>query len=128
MKTNDPSCVLKAVDLLQIQEMLRFFVPRVAIKALAFSAGGVEQEDASVNTFVIVLADYHKSRTDLLTTFVHEILHILLFIRFPRADQECFHSQIVMVSDQLAKMHEKELWQLLISYVSEIELIRILPS
>ena len=128
METNDPRSFLSKVGFTEIQGVLREFVAGVEIKPLLNSAGGVEQSDTATSRFVIVVGDYHEDRVDLLKTFVHEVLHILLFIRFRITGQEDYHSEIRRISDQLAKLYKEELWQILAGYVPESTLTRTLSS
>lgn len=117
-----PDQLLNSVDCVDLEKALAWVDEVKALPLL--SSGGVQKSEKIENHFVIVLGeDPHGSMQALLETFVHEILHIILFVSFPLADHEAHHERIREVSAQLAKVHGKRVQFLLLRYLPS-ELVR----
>lgn len=86
------------------------------------SSGGVRQSDKNPAHFVVALNDYHENMHDLLETFVHEVLHIVLFASLPLADQEKCHDKIREIAVRLATEHKERVHLILSRYLSEEKL------
>ena len=113
-----PYLLLDSIDCDGIEKAL-LFVDGVEVVPLLSSGGGVRQSAKNPKHFVIVLNDYHKDTEELLETFVHEVLHIVLFVSFPLADHEEHHPKIREIAAQSVKGHHKRIRFIVSHYLSE---------
>lgn len=86
------------------------------------SAGGVRQSDTNCAHFVVTLNDCHKNTEELLETFVHELLHVILFVSFPCANHEDHHAKIREASASLVENHTATVQHLLLRYIPKEKL------
>lgn len=97
------------------------WIDGVEVKPL-ISAGGVRPSEIIHGHFVVMLNDYHENTQELLKTFVHELLHIILFVSFPCADHEEHHAKIREISTFLVENHTARVQNLLLRYIPKEKL------
>lgn len=121
-----PDQLLISVDYSEIEKSL-VWVDEVKTMPL-FSAGGVRKSEIDSHFVIVLCEDPHGSTQELLETFVHEILHIILFMSFPLADHEEYHPRIREVSVRLAIKNRVKLMSLLSRYLSSATIQNMVRS